>query len=206
MAEVCVSRNLSITGGELGIEKWSIVRHVADQTFPSVGDGAFSALTTLPGKLMVDATVAWTSDSPLDTMILLRVQRDRRDWIISNPNAVQIRDRWTFTLDGTTPAVPLTSTLLQSQVGGAMDYSTNTTGTPMQGRYWQYLDPQLTEDWIGPVEPGGTIRLRYRAYLWTPPPFSNNANNNTPVHEAYIRNTRIQLLAFPTQDTAVING
>lgn len=206
MAEVCVSRNLKIASGALGIEKWSTVRHVADQTFVSVGDGAFSNITTLPGKLMIDGAVSWTSDSPLDTLVLMRVQRARRDWLVSQPNAVQIRDRWTYTLDGTTPAVPNTSTLLQSQVGGAMDYSTNTTGTPMQGRYWQFLDPQLTEDWIGPVPPGATLRVRYRAYLWTPPPWSNNANNNSPVHEAYIRDTRIQLLAFPTQDTEVIKG
>lgn len=211
MPEVCVDRNLSITPGspaELGIEKWSVVRHVADVTANSVGDGAFTAQTVLPGKLMISQQVDWISDSPLDTMILLRINRAWRDWITSNPNAVQIRDRWTYKIGvgPQTPRHPDPSTLLQSQHGAALDLSSNTVAQPRAGKTFGHEDMHITEDWLGPVSPGETIAVWYKCYLWTPPPFSNNANNNVPQHEATVKNARIQFMAFPSQDTEVVTG
>lgn len=205
MSRVCVSRNMSIAGGVLGIQPWAVTRIVHDATYTSVGDGAFTALQSLPGKLMIDSgVISWTSDSPLDTQILLRVQRGRRMLHVSNPNAAQIRDRWTYTVDGTTPRVPDVSSTYNGQTGTAIDLGAGVAAMPLIGQYWVYEDPALEDDWIDRVVPaGGTFKVWYRANLWTPPPWSDNANNGSPVHEAFATNTRIQIMAWPQTDPAV---
>lgn len=204
MATTCVSRNLSIDGGELGIEPWSTVRIVFDATYNSVGDGTFGSQIIPPGKLMIDSGIqSWTSDSPLPTMLLFRVQRAYRDVRVSNPNAVQIRDRWTTSLSGTDPASPDTSSTFQGQTGAALDRSAYPDATPFPGQYWVYEDAAMTEDWIGPLPAGEVFKFWYRCNLWTPPPWSANANNIDPQHSANVRSTRIQIMAFPTQDPAV---
>jgi hypothetical protein len=40
--------------------------------------------------------------------------------------------------------------------------------------------------------------------VWTPPPWSSNANKNAPEHQAAANYTRIQLLAFPQQGDVVV--
>lgn len=197
---------MGIDGGELSIEKWTLPRHVHDATYTSTGDGSFTALETLPGKLMVDSgIITWTSDSPLPARVLLRLHRAYRSLLVSNPNAAQIRDRYTYTLNGTAPRLPDTSSTYQGQTGAAIDLSANFQGTPYIGRYWVHEDAAIIEDWLGPVPPGGQLKIWYRSYLWTPPPFSNNANGGSPQHEAFARSARIQLIAFPQQDTAVVS-
>jgi hypothetical protein len=205
MTKVCVSRNLTITDGVLGLAPWSVPRIVVDVVAPSIGDGQIGATTSLPGKLMIDKQVSWTNDAPLPTPVLFRLQRGGREFSTSNPNAVQVRDRWT-TRQGVgpqTPAVPDTTTVLQSQFGGALDLSSNTTATPIAGRLWQFIDAQITEDWLGPVEPGETLSVWYRCTAWTPPPWADNANNNAPFHDVYVRNARMQLVAMPVSDEAI---
>jgi hypothetical protein len=205
MAEVCITRNTTITDGVLGIAPWSVPRIVFDQTYNSTGDGAFTQLTTLPGKLMIDSGIqSWTNTSTLPAMVLLRVQRAMRNWVVSNPNAVQIRDRYTYAIDDD-PRVPDTSSTYHGASGGSIDVGLAPNGATIAGKYWDYEDPTMFEDWLGPVEPGEQLRVWYRCYLWTPPPWSNNANNSSPEHSANVRNSRIQMMAFPTQDTAVIS-
>lgn len=204
MAEVCVSRNFEFPGGELSAQPWSVPRHVFDTTFNSVADGNFGIQTTPPGLLMIDSGIqTWTNDSELDAMILFRLNRAYRDYVVSNPNVVQIRDRYTFGLDGDDPRVPDTSNQYQGATGGGIDFSSNTVTQPLAGKLWMWEDANISEDWAGPVAPGTTFKFWYRCYLWTPPPWSNNANENNPEHSARVRNARIQLLAFPTQDQAV---
>lgn len=204
MVQTCVDRNMSIDGGELGIEPWSLPRHVMDQTVASTGDGAFTQQTDLPGKLMIDSGIlTWTSDSPLPAMMLVRVQRLTRSWQVSNPNIVQIRDRYTTSIGSTDPRLPETSSTFQGQSGGGIDVGTNSTSVPLVGRLWVYEDAHITEEWLGPVPPGEDFNIWYRCYLWTPPPWSNNANNNSPTHTATVNGARIQLIAFPTVDTAI---
>lgn len=206
MAQTCVSRNMGIDGGVLSIEPWSLPRHVLDETFTSTGDGSFGQLTTLPGKAMIDSGIrTWVSDSPLPCRILFRLHRARRDLLVSNPNAAQIRDRYTYAIGGSDPRVPDTSSTYQGATGASIDLSANYVGDPFLGRYWIYEDAAIIEDWIGPIPAGGTFKFWYRANLWTPPPWSNNANHGDPQHSATIRHTRIQLIAFPEQDSAVVS-
>jgi len=205
MAEVCVSRNFDFPGGELTAQPWSVPRHVFDDTFVSTGDGTFGQQTTLPGKLMIDSGIqTWTNNSPLDAMVLLRVYRAYRNYVVSNPNVVQIRDRFTTAIGADTPRVPDTSNQYQGATGGGVDFSSNTVTQPLAGKLWMWEDACMSEDWFGPVPPGEDFKFWYRCYLWTPPPWSNNANENDPEHSATVRNARIQLMAFPTQDQAVM--
>ncbi|AXQ60065.1 hypothetical protein NTR1_52 [Nocardia phage NTR1] len=205
MAQVCVSQNLGIGGGILSIEPHSIPHHVFDQTYNSVGDGSFGAQTTLPGKLMIDSGIqTWTNPSPMPARVLLRVQRAYRNWQVSNPNAVQIRDRYTYAIGGADPRVPDVSSVYNGQSGSAMDVGAQFNGTPYIGVYWEWEDGTLIEDWLGPIPPGADLKIWYRCNLWTPPPWSNNANNNSPQHSASVRSTRIQMIAFPTQDSTVV--
>lgn len=204
MAQVCVSRNFEFPGGELTAQPWSVPRHVFDTTFNSTGDGAFGQQTTLPGKLMIDSGIqTWNNTSPLDAMVLLRVYRAYRDYVVSNPNVVQIRDRFTTSIGTDDPRVPDTSNQYQGATGGGVDFSSNTVTQPLAGKLWMWEDANISEDWAGPVAPGTTFKFWYRCYLWTPPPWSNNANENNPEHSARVRSARIQLLAFPTPDQAI---
>lgn len=208
MAQVCVSLNMGLTSNDLSVQPWAVPHHVYDTTFNSVGDGAVTQQTTLPGKLMIDSGnspfITWTNPSPLDAFVLLRIQRAYRDWQVSNPNAIQIRDRYTYTIGGDDPRLPDVSSVYHGQSGGALDAGAQGNGTPFIGQYWEWEDGTLLEDWIGPVPPGADLKLWYRCYLWTPPPWSNNANNNSPVHNANVRSSRIQLIAFPTQDSDLV--
>lgn len=204
MAEVCVTQNTEITAGVLSIAPWSVPRIVHDTTYNSVGDGAFTALTTLPGKLMIDSgIISWTNTAPLEAMVLLRIQRAYRNWVVSSPNAVQIRDRYTYAIGGADPRDPDTSSTYHGISGGSLDSGINYNGATIGGKYWDWEDGTLLEDWLGPVPAGAELRLWYRCNLWTPPPWSNNANAGSPEHSASVRSSRVLLMAFPTRDTEV---
>ena len=205
MAEVCVSRNLSITAGVLGIEPASVPVVALDATYNSTGDGSYTTpFTTLPGKLMIDSGIqSWVNSGPLSVQMLVRIQRARRDWWTSNPNAAQTRDRYTYTINGDDPRVPDTSSTYHGQSGSAGDVGTDSAAQPYQAVWYEYEDGTILEDWIT-VPAGATFKIWYRAYFWTPPPFSNNANAGSPTQGININNTRIILMAFPTQDTAVL--
>lgn len=204
MAEVCTDRNMDITAGVLGMEPWSVPRLVLDQVTNSTGDGSLTQQTTLPGKLMIDASHSWVSDSPLASVVLLRITRAARSFLTSNPNYVQFRDRFTIGIDEAARVPDVSNTFLSSY-GGAVDRGTDNVGTPLPGRFWFWDDPSTSEDWIQ-VPAGSTLNVRYRCYVWTPPPWSTNANNGSPSHSATANNVRIQLIAFPTQDTEVVIG
>lgn len=203
MADVCVSRNLSITAGQLGIEPWSVFRQVADVTGTSVGDGALTAQTRLPGKLMINQTLSWVSDSPLPSLMLLRVTRDYRSIITSNPNAVQFRDAWETAVNAT-PRVPDPSRLMNSQLGVSLDIGTDNVSQPNYGRLHLHADMTSSDNWLAdPLPAGATLNVHYRCYVWTPPPWSTNASANNPLHEARARGVRLQLFAAPTQDDTI---
>lgn len=203
---VCVDENLyTDSAGLLVIQPWAVPRLVADVRASSGTDGKLFPEQALPGKLMIDQKLGWRSDSPLESMVLIRVTRASKRWVVSNPNAIQFRDRWTWTIDpdDITPSVPVTTGIYNSQVGSAIDVGTNSVAEPNPGRQWVWTDVNCSDEWVGPVPPGDKLNVWYRSYVWTPPPFSDNANKNSPQHEAHAAWTRIQLIAFPTQGSLV---
>ena len=200
MPDICVSKNLSITGGKLGLAQHSVPTNVIDQIMVSTGDGVFGRLDALPGKQMIDGTVTWVNNAPVARRLLVRVQRLTRVLRTASPNAVQVRDRWTYKIGGTAD-IPDPSQVLQSQCGTAVDLSTNAVANPLPGRIKIYRPAVMTEDWIGPIPAGESINIRYRAILWTPPPWADNAA--APDYYAQLLGTRVHAIAFPTPDDEV---
>lgn len=203
---VCVDENLTTDdAGGLILQPWSYPRLVKDMRGTSGADGKLFPELSLPGKLLIDQKVKWHNDTPLETMVLIRVTRGPKSWLTSNPNAIQFRDRWTWTYDpdDTLPSVPVTTGIFNSQVGSALDVGTNSVAEPNPGRQWCWTDVNSSDEWIGPVQPQDFVNVWYRCYVWTPPPYSDNANKNSPQHTAYANWARIQLIAFPSQGNLV---
>lgn len=203
---VCVDENLTTDdAGMLRIQPWSIPRLVADVKVLSGGDGTMYPEQSLPGRLLMNQQVGWRNDSPLESMVLIRVTRASKAWITSNPNAIQFRDRWTYVIDpdNVTPSVPVTTGIYNSQVGSALDSGTNSVAEPNPGKQWVWTDTHCVDEWVGPVPPQHYINLWYRMYVWTPPPWSDNSNKNAPLHKVFAHWARIQLMSYPVQGTLV---
>lgn len=199
---VCVDEHIvTDAAGMLVLQPWAVPRLVADVRAVSGGDGKMFPEQALPGRLMIEQRLNWQNDAPVDTMLLVRVTRGHKSWVVSNPNAVQFRDRWTYTIDpdNLTPAVPVTTGIYNSQVGSALDVGTNSVAEPLPGKQWVWAEANCSDEWVGPVPPGYWYNIWYRCYAWTPPPFSDNANKNSPEHSVRANWTRIQLIAFPTR-------
>lgn len=203
---VCVDENFTLDpSGLLELQPWAVPRLVADVKASSGGDGTMFPEQALPGKLLIDQKVGWRNESPLAHMVLIRVTRAYKSWVTSNPNAVQFRDRWTYIIDpdDLEPSVPVTTGIYNSQVGSAIDVGTNSVAEPNPGKQWVWTDAHCMDEWVGPVPPREMLNLWYRCYVWTPPPFSDNANKSAPEHQAHARYARIQLIVFPSQGELV---
>ncbi|MCV7424331.1 hypothetical protein H7K45_27670 [Mycobacterium yunnanensis] len=205
---VCVDENIGVdSAGLLVIQPFAVPRVVADVKTLGTGDTAQTLFpeTALPGRMLKDQKVGWRNETPLPTMVMIRVIRASKAWITSNPNAIQFRDRWTYTIDedDVTPELPITTGIYNSQTGSAIDLGTNTVAEPNPGVQYAWMDGNAQDEWVGPIAPGEKLNVWYREYVWTPPPFSDNANKNKPLHKVQSPFTRIMLWAFPAQGTLV---
>lgn len=201
---VAVGENLTINAeGELQLAPWSVPMLIHDVMVPSTADGDLVETIYQPGKLLMDQKLTWRNDTPVDMTMLIRATRRWKRWIVSNPNAIQFRDRWTWAVDA--DAVdPVTGGIFNSQCGSAGDIGTNTVAEPNPGKFWHWWGTSSMDEWVWlPIEVGQTINLWYKCYVWTPPPFSDNANKNQPQHVAEAGWTRLQMKAFPRQGKLV---
>lgn len=203
---VCIDENLTTDdAGRLRLQSWAVPRPVVNVRVQSGGDGRLlKPEIATPGKLLISKQVSWTNDTPLEQPVLIKVTRASRSMLTSNPNALQVRDRWTYAIDAD-PDDPVTTSIFNGQFGGAIDLGTNSVAEPQPGRLWLWAGTNTAEEWISPMlAPGSTLKLWYKCYVWTPPPWSNNANKNSPEHEIYVNWSRIELIAYPQQGTVVI--
>lgn len=204
---VCVDENLiTDSAGMLVMQPWAVPRLVADVRAVSGGDGKMFPEQALPGRLLIEQRLQWRNDSPLESMLLIRVTRAHKSWVVSNPNAIQFRDRWTHVIDPDllTPTIPVVTGIYNSQVGSALDVGTNSVAEPLPGKQWVWAEANCSDEWVGPVRPNYWFSLWYRCYVWTPPPFSDNANKNSPDHRVAANWTRIQLTAFPARGELLV--
>ena len=202
---VCIDENLTVTvDGRLQLAKWSVPRLVQDVMVKSSSDGKFSKpQVVLPGVLMMDQQIVWKNDSPLPASLLISVTRGTRSWVTSNPNAIQIRDRWTRTVDRQ-PDMPVVTSISNGRTGSAIDLGTNSVAEPNKGKHWLWMGAHDSDEWYPQlIDPAATFRIWYQCYYWTPPPWSDNANQNAPQHQVESRWTRIRLWAFPQQGSLV---
>lgn len=200
--KVCIDENLSTSSSKLVVAAWSVPRLVRDVIGSSGGDGPLPATPYLPGQLLINLQTSWYQDAPVDQMLLIRVTRSWKQWVTSNPNAIQFRDRWSHAINAE-PPIPVTSGLFNSQVGSAIDFGTNSVAEPNPGKHFVWKDAHSSDEWVGPLARRDYFSLHYRCYVWTPPPFSDNANKNNPEHSATANFTRIQLISFPQQGNLV---
>ncbi|QBP31146.1 hypothetical protein SEA_ARGIE_29 [Mycobacterium phage Argie] len=202
---VCVGENLvTDQSGLLMLQPWAFPRLVRDvRAVSNDGNGSLPATKKLPGKLMVNQQVEWLNDGPLPQDMLVRVIRGPRQIITSNPNAIQFRDRWSYAMDAQ-PALPQVTGYFNSQTGVAVDLGTNSVAEPVPGKQRTWWPVNCQDEWIPyQIEPGSTFRLWYRCYVWTPPPWADNANKGNPEHRAWANWVRLQLWAHPRQGTIV---
>lgn len=193
---VCISPALTTDDdGLLKLQPYAVPRLVVDELAQG-SEGKVYESQSLPGKLLIEKRVEWYNDTPLEHMVRIMVSRSDRAWITSNPNAVEIRDLWTRAIDAE-PSVPVVTGLYNGACGSSVDIGTNTVSEPLPGRHWVWEAGHLSDEYMGPVEPGSTLKVWYRAYVWTPPPWSNNANNSAPQHWASAKHSRISLMVFP---------
>lgn len=150
-------------------------------------------------KLMIDQQMSWYNDTPLDHHVRIIVTRGWRSWVTSNPNSIELVDRWESAVDGL-PPMPVPTDNVSSRAGSAIDLATDTVSVPKPGRHWEWTDAASQDEWVGPLEPGETLNLWYQAYFWTPPPWADNANRDAPEHSVRANYTRIQLMVFPVYD------
>lgn len=200
----CIDENLTVDdNGALCMRPWAVPRLVRDvKVTASIASAANFPQTVMPGFLVMNQRVGWINDSPLECDVLIRVIRSAKEWIVSNPNAIQFRDRWTHAIDSE-PAVPVTTGIYNSQTGSAIDLGTNTVAEPMPGRQWVWVGSGISDEWVYSVAPGASLKVWYRCYVWTPPPWSDNANKNSPLHSAKANYARIQLMAMARQGSLV---
>lgn len=203
---VCMGENLGTDdSGQPILQPWAVPRLVADYKALSGGDTAKTAIgiPTLPGKPLIEiAGVRWTNTTPIDQEVVIRVTRATKSWSTANPNAVQFRDRWSFGID-VPAAEPVVTGIYNSQCGSAIDFGTNTIAEPKKGKQWMWHPVHMMDEWVGPVPPGSTLEVWYRCYVWTPPPYSDNANDGTPNYDFAARWARVSLIAMPQQGTVV---
>jgi hypothetical protein len=193
---------MEVVDGVLNLAPWSVPRTVADVRADSGGDGLVLPDIAAPGKLLINQQVRWRNETPVEHMVIIRVTRRYKTWVTSNPNAVQFRDRWSWALDAE-PDEPVTVDYFNSAAGGAEDIGTNTVAEPNPGKFHHLWGTTTSDEYIDPVEPGQALKVWYRSYVWTPPPWSDNANKNAPEHRANAGWARIQLIAHPHQGELV---
>lgn len=195
---VCTDEHLIVDdGGTLHLAPWSVPRLVVDVRADSAGDGKLSATISPPGRLLIEAPpITWLNTTPVEHTVVVQLIRCFRSWVTSNPNVIQFRDRFTTGIDRE-PEVPTVTGISESQAGSGIDVGTNSVAEPKPGRQWVWTGTHCAPDEWVTVLPGERLNVRYRAYVWTPPPFSDNANKNSPQHSASAGYTRLQLIAFP---------
>ena len=201
---VCVDENLGVnTEGQLHLQPWTVPRPVIDEIARSTSDGPIQSEIPLPGRILLNLQASWRNDTPLPQGLVVHTTRGPRKWIVSNPNAIEFRDRYTTAVDAT-PDVPVITTVFDSKCGSAIDLDTNSVAEPKPGRQWMWTDVSTTARYLPRLlEPGETFRLHYRCCVWTPDPWSDNANKNSPHHWAGAGWARITVEALPVQGNLV---
>lgn len=200
MANVCVSDDFRIEDGKLGLANvpasgaWQ--RIISAVYFPSGavigGEGmvSFGRLTSLPGKRISYAAVLVMNEYDTPLTVMVRAQRPAMNVIVSNPNAAQIRSKWSYKItDGPladpwdASNYPDPSQDFDLQVGVSLDAGASSGGVPVRGVISRIFPAAYVEDIVpAKVLPGQYLYVWFATYLWTPPPWSDNSNNNSPQH------------------------
>lgn len=189
----CASEQFDAVNGVLHLGYSAMAREVAWTEQASVGDGAFSELTST-GKLMVDMRLHWKSPYKCPVIVEPWYQRQRRTMQMQFGNYAYIRERYTSAVgvDSGTPILapePSTDPTWNTEFGGGLNADTSLGGqyrTSVCESACQCIFPTR-------VDVGQSIDVRVRATLFTQTPFAGGPNNNF----AYAYSNFLRFRAYP---------
>lgn len=213
MTRVCVSKNLTADNGQLGLARQALATLETVHEWLIEDPGSLylppsSGVTTLPGFVAADNLLNWTNTYTLPCSYLVQIQRGPVEASVSNPNVLQRRDRVTYRVTAPgdydfMPPDPDPSYVFDDQFTVGLDRSTNNSAVPLAGVLRVARNRSLQEILIGPVGPAHQVVLAYRAIIWTPPPYANNANAGTPVLGINQHTVSVRVFRIPALDPEV---
>lgn len=181
---VCVSANFTTPAGVLtraGHVSPQIVWQQGFNSTPSSTNFLSTPATSLPGITFLDQTITCPANSTGTKLnYFVYVLYYSRTMDVGSPNAIQFRDSYEYTLDGSTPPLPDVERTLRSEEGFGIDRGTTVTAGPLCNIAGRELPRREDMFHVYAVESGQQLKVRFRSIVWTPPPFSNNGGTGPP--------------------------
>lgn len=176
MADVCVSEDFTVDGaGQLSIAAHTRMSHVSTLSAAPVSRRKTWSEIALPGDRMWFLQSQVVNTSPVDRPVMFRLNRPYVFLSPAQPNAIQLRDKWETEVGASpiAPAVDVTESY--NGVWTASVDSGPPGGSPQRGRTFPYWPGVMVAETVM-VPAGESAVLSWAGYVWTPPPWSNNAN------------------------------
>lgn len=193
MPTVCVGPEFNVVGGVLDITAVMAMNLVHDQVHTAVNNGTFSTQRDLPGVNHHDWSINWTNTYTVPVLVIPEVMCLGSFIIAPQPNLTFIRARALTAVGGAADAPDITGEF-DSEFGGGFDITDqNKDANPESGRLHRGTGAWTIRKTPVELEPGQTIYLAFRMASYTPAPWLANANNNSPGHEATVRDTYSRL-------------
>lgn len=205
MSEVCVSDAFTVTDGALGLAAWTGAviesREIEEISYEWPG---MTGITSLPGEALWDHTVIGTNTAGVARLAVFRLQRPYSTMLeVPQPNAMQMRDAWAYRVG---PNVTAPNVSVVEDYNGAWtasaDSGTFSDGTTRKGRLYLYFPGSMVDVQVR-VPAGEQVALRWRGYIWTPPPWSNNADNGNGQGKYIVGYTLRTLMWLPVDEGAL---
>ena len=204
VGEVCVSPMFDVAaGGGLGLVATAGVQIAGQHQWEGDDDWSSDPLTVLPGMELWDDAFELTNTADHDRYVMLRIQRPYYIAMrVPQPNALQVRDGWECRVGEDPPEPTVDVTRHYRGIWTAsLDLGTTSAsgGTPHAGKIEQY-SPSFRVDEIVHVPAGETIIFRWAAWVWTPPPWSDNANDGHPLWDIEWGDRMVTAMWIPDGD------
>lgn len=202
MSEVCVSDAFTVVDGALGLAAWTgAVIALREQEQISYEWPDWSGITSLPGEPLWDHEIVAVNDAPSARLAVFRLQRPYSTMFeVPQPNAMQMRDGWAYRVGPGVTAPPVS--VVEDYNGAwtaSADSGTFSDGTTRKGRLIRYFPGSMVDVQVH-VPAGETVALRWAGWVWTPPPWSNNADDGNGRGKYVIGYTLRTLMWLPVDE------
>lgn len=198
---ICIGPNLGTdSDGALMLSDTAYVTPVWN--YVSTGPGRMTDFgTTLPGQEMESGSHEVTNDADVARPLMVVWSRPPVYLRVAQPNAVQVRMKATVESGSRLPpeSTPNPSASYDAAFTAGTDVDTDDEGTPVFGHY--------TRAWPGGcyrtveiIDPGDKARFSWSTYVWSPPPWSNNASDNNPLQVASVGSHTVWAAFFPNME------
>lgn len=206
MSKVCVSDAFTIVDGALGLAAWTGAEFYRRRVGAEVTLTQTGAIPTLPGIELWDMVEVAVNEAHVNRLAVFRLQRPIITLIVPQPNAMQVRDRWEVRVAprGGVPDIPGALEMSTAQVyNGAWtasaDSGTFSNGTTRKGRMYRHFPGPMVDVQVT-VPPDHTAAIRWMGYVWTPPPWSNNADAGNATGNYACTAPMLTAMLLPTEE------